>query len=76
MAERLIVASWQEDHIAMESDLTKIREVWRTPLTGEVNEQVRTRVLHAFPVLSSCGHDGYLALAKYLGGTPERFYSP
>ncbi len=59
----------------MESDLNKIREVWRAPLTGTVNERVRKRVLHAFPVLSSCGHDGYLALAKYLDGTPERFYS-
>jgi|GEM_PF-1109278 len=59
----------------MESDLTKIREVWGAPLTGEVNERVRKRVLHAFPGLSSCGHDGYLALARYLDGTPERFYS-
>ena len=44
-------------------------------MTAEVNERVRRRVLHAFHVLSSCGHDSYLALAKYLDGTPERFYS-
>ncbi len=59
----------------MESDLTKIQEVWRVPLTSGINERVRKRVLHAFPTLSSCGHDIYLALAKYLDGAPERFYS-
>jgi len=53
----------------------KIREVWRAPLTSEVNERIRKRVLRAFPTLSSCSHDVYLALAKYLDGTPERFYS-
>ncbi len=59
----------------MESDLKKIREVWRAPLTGEINERNRKRVLLAFPTLSSCGHDCYLALSKYLDATPERFYS-
>jgi hypothetical protein len=59
----------------MGSDLTTIRKVWRIPLNDEVNERVRKRILHAFPVLSSCRHDGYLALANYLDGTPERFYS-
>ena len=59
----------------MESDLTKIQEVWHVPLTDKVNERVRKRVLHAFPAISSCGHDVSLALAKYLDGTPERFYS-
>jgi hypothetical protein len=59
----------------MKTDLTKIREMLPAPMTGEVNKRDRERVLHAFPFLSSCGHDGYLALAKYLDGTPERFYS-
>ncbi len=59
----------------MESDLMKIREVWRNPLTEEVNKQTRKRILHAFPNLSSCGHNGYLALVDYLDGIPERFYS-
>jgi len=59
----------------MESDLKKIREVWQAPLTSEVNERVRKRVLHNFPVLASCGHDSYLALSQYLDDTPERFYS-
>jgi len=44
-------------------------------MTGEVNERDRKRVLHTFPSVSSCGHDAYLALVKYLDGTPERFYS-
>lgn len=43
-------------------------------MTGEINEQVRKQVLHAFPTLSSCGHDVYLALAMYLDSTPEKFY--
>lgn len=59
----------------MKSDLTKIQEVWRVPLTGKVNEQVRKRVLHKFPTLSSCEQNSYLALGKYIDGTPERFYS-
>ena len=59
----------------MESELTKIREIWRVPLTSEVNERIRKRVLREFPILSSCANDTYLALAKYLDGTPERFYS-
>lgn len=60
---------------AVDTGLAKIREAWRPPLTGEVNARKRKRVLDAFPVLSSCGHDAYLALGKYLDGTPERFYS-
>ncbi len=59
----------------MESDFTKIQKVWGGLLTSEVNSRLRKRVLHAFPNLSSIGHDNYLALAKYLDGTPERFYS-
>jgi hypothetical protein len=59
----------------METGLKKIREVWRVPLTTQVNERLREQIIEHFPVLSSCSHDAYLALAKYLHGTPERFYS-
>lgn len=73
--ERFEVPLITEKFGMLYSDLTKIRKLWRIPLTGEINERVRKQILHAFPILSSCGHDGYLALAKYLCGTPERFYS-
>lgn len=59
----------------MKSDLKMIQEMWRHPLTGKVNKQARKRVLHKFPELSSCEQNSYLALSKYLDGTPERFYS-
>jgi hypothetical protein len=59
----------------MDTGLAQIREAWRVPLTAEINARKRKRVLEAFPALSLCGHDAYLALAKYLDGTPERFYS-
>lgn len=59
----------------MESVLTNIRKVWHAPLTGEVNAQTRKRVLTAFPILTTCAHDAFLALARYVDATPERFYS-
>ncbi len=43
-------------------------------MTGEVNARAREQALKAFPTLSSCSHDAYLALARYVEGTPERFY--
>lgn len=44
-------------------------------MTGQLQRLTRKRVLESFPSLSFCNHDGYLALVKYLDGTPERFYS-
>ena len=59
----------------MGTGLSEIRKAWPQPLTGTVNARTRDRVVDAFPVLSGCGHDAFLALGKYLDGTPERFYA-
>ena len=64
-----------ESRSLVDTGLSQIRKAWPQPLTGAVNARTRERVVEAFPVLSGCGHDAFLALGKYLDGTPERFYA-
>lgn len=52
-----------------------INAVTDNPVLRDMHARLRTKLKERFPALRDCGADDYLALTKYLSGTPHRFFS-
>ncbi len=55
--------------------MTTINNIVENPLLQELHERKRSALIARFPALSSCSHDYFLSLGKYLNGIPQQFYS-